>query len=364
MFNNNIFFNIGGYYGSPIVLIGGDNFTAYGGSTVGRFVPLSNNGEIAESFVDGTGFNAGVLCMLKSSYGDYYIGGGFSTYNGTSCGRLVRLTASGTLDTTFDTTGKFDGNVHSLYEDASGNIFVGGAFSAYDGQSNTARIVKLNRSAVHQSSFAPSFGSGIVYAIAGDSSGKIYAGGSFTLVNSLTNNRIIRLNANGSKDTGFDNSTGFDNNVLKISIAASGKIYVSGQFLTYKSVGYSFLIRLNTDGTADTAFDTAFFNSGGGSVNSFVEDSSGNVYCVGQFSSYDGTSVSTQCKLDSTGTLVPGFTSGVSGLGFDIKMTPEEKFFIVGQSGTEIAFVSATGAADPTFVAKTVTGTATDICLF
>jgi hypothetical protein len=46
-----------------------------------------------------------------------------------------------------------------------------------------------------------------------DSNGKLYVGGNFTTYKGETANRIIRLNPDGSKDTDFDNSTGFNNTV-------------------------------------------------------------------------------------------------------------------------------------------------------
>jgi hypothetical protein len=87
---------------------------------------------------------------------------------------------------------------------------------------------------------------GQVEDISIQSDGKILVGGNFTTYKGLTENRIIRLNSDGTKDLTFDNFIGFDNIVKSISIQSDGKILVVGGFFTYKGVSANSIIRLNS----------------------------------------------------------------------------------------------------------------------
>ena len=349
------------------VLFGG-GATTYGGVPVGGFFPLNNSGSLNFSFNTGSGLNSGGSAdsLLKSSYGGYYFGGfGVTTYKGISCGNLGRLNIDGSLDSSLNTVGKFNNSIITIAEDSSGNIYVGGLFTNYDGTGRNY-IVKLNRFGVLDTSFNPVFtGSVVIYTIAIDSNGKIYVGGSFTTVNSQTNNHIIRLNADGTKDTGFDNTTGFSAQVRAIKISSTGKIYVGGFFTTYKSQNFRALIRLNTDGSADTAFATALkFTSSPAtpSVLNIDEDASGNIYAAGNFLTYDSNTIRGLCKLDPSANFVP-FLSNPTSIpqSFASLRTSENQFYISANNG--LHFISATGAPVSGFVSQAYSGGPFGICL-
>ena len=66
-------------------------------------------------------------------------------------------------------------------------------------------------------------------------------------------NYIIRLNADGSVDTGFFVGTGFDSVVYTLAPATdgSGDVYVGGDFTSYQTTTASHIIALNPDGSID-----------------------------------------------------------------------------------------------------------------
>jgi len=64
--------------------------------------------------------------------------------------------------------------------------------------------------------------------------GKIIMGGFFTAFKGVTENRIIRLNTDGNKDTAFATGTGFNDYVGSIVLHSDGKIFVGGNFTTYQ----------------------------------------------------------------------------------------------------------------------------------
>ena len=89
-------------------------------------------------------------------------------------------------------------------------------------------------------------------------------GGDYTTFTGATENRFIRLNSDGSKDTSFDIGTGFDNAINSIAIQSDGKILVGGQFTTYQGVLSFRNILLNSDGSISN--NQLLLNSGVNSV--------------------------------------------------------------------------------------------------
>ena len=93
-------------------------------------------------------------------------------------------------------------------------------------------------------------------AIAVQPDNKILIGGAFTMTNSTTRNRIARLNADGSLDTGFDpGAGGASNEVDAIALQPNGKIVIGGKFTTVGGTGRSRIARLNANGSNETWFD-------------------------------------------------------------------------------------------------------------
>ena len=86
-------------------------------------------------------------------------------------------------------------------------------------------------------------------------------GGSFSVLNGITRNCLVRLNNDGTEDTSFYTNlgTGFNqvaNSIYRISIQSDGKILVGGEFTTLNGITRNRLVRLNNDGTVDTSFYT------------------------------------------------------------------------------------------------------------
>jgi hypothetical protein len=118
----------------------------------------------------------------------------------------------------------------------------------------------LNSNGSKDTSFNTGTGfNNVVNAIAQQTDGKIFVGGVFTTYNGVTENRIITLNTDGTKDTAFIIGTGFNSGVNTIEQQADGKILVGGSFTTYKGDNSSaFLIKLHTEQSlSTTSFDTA-----------------------------------------------------------------------------------------------------------
>jgi uncharacterized delta-60 repeat protein len=277
---------------------------------------------VDEAFNVGSGFDDVVSSISQATdgSGDLYVGGWFTTYNGTSSNRLIRLNSDGTVDATFNVGSGFDDFVMSISPatDGSGDLYVGGRFSTYNGNSSN-RLIRLNSDGSVDNTF--NVGSGFSDEIqsvspAADDSGDLYVQGLFTTYNGTDSNRLIRLNSDGTVDTAFNVASGFNCNMTCISPARVGivDLYVGGEFTTYNGADSNQLIRLNSDGTVDAAFniDAGEYYS----VDSIspATDGSGDLYVGGWFSAHNGTGGNQLIRHKSDGTVVNAFNVGGSGI--------------------------------------------------
>jgi len=179
----------------------------------------------------------------------------------------VAHAAPGDLDPTFGGTGKvitpFDGFALglSVAVQADGNLVVAGY--AFNGSDYDFALVRYNTDGSLDTSFngtgkvTPAIGSGndVGHCVAVQSDGKIVAAGTAS-----GNFALVRYNANGSLDTTF-NGTGITttdfggaDGAHGVKFQNDGKIVAAGQAF---SNGDFALARYNTDGSVDTSFGSA-----------------------------------------------------------------------------------------------------------
>ncbi len=115
----------------------GGNFTTYSGSTANYITKLTPSGSIDTSFNTGVGFNGAVHVIRIDNSGSLYVGGAFTTYSGsTNINRIVKLNPNGTRDTSFNAgTAGFGNTVIDIQFDSTGSLYVGGGFTTYSGSS-------------------------------------------------------------------------------------------------------------------------------------------------------------------------------------------------------------------------------------
>jgi uncharacterized delta-60 repeat protein len=231
------------------------DFGFFNGTGVNRIVRLNSDGTRDTTFTanTGTGFNFFAFSIAIQSDGKIVIGGYFTTFNGATVNGIVRLNSNGTRDTTFTTnTGTafppFEASVDSIAIQSDGKIVCGGGFVAFNGVT-VNNIVRLNSNGTRDTTFTTNTGTGFndtVNSISMQSDGKIAIGGSFTTFNGATVNHILRLNSNGTRDTAFttNTGTGFDNAVTSIAIQSDGKIICGGAFTGFNSINRIRLSRI------------------------------------------------------------------------------------------------------------------------
>ncbi len=290
------------------VLVGG-NFLSYNGTTgVNGLVRLNADGTRDATFVTGTGFNGNVLSVAVQADGRVLVGGTFTSYNGTTgLNRLVRLNADGTRDASFVTGTGFDNQVFSVAVQADGRVLVGGDFTSYDGTTGLNRLVRLNADGTRDTGFATGTGFDVsVRSVAVQADGKVLVVGAFTSYNGTAGvNRLVRLNADGTRDTGFATGTGFPSTgqtVLSVAVQTDGRVLVGGQFTNYNgTTGVNRLVRLNADGTSDASFATG--TGFDGTIRSLAVQTDGRVLAGGDFASYNGTTgLNRLIRLNADGT--------------------------------------------------------------
>ncbi|MEW5675408.1 T9SS sorting signal type C domain-containing protein [Flavobacterium enshiense] len=278
------------------ILLGGF-FGKYNGTLINNLVRLNSDGTLDTSFNTGTGANGIVQSILVQPDGKIIIGGGFTTYNGTSINRIARLNSNGTLDTSFTPGSGAESEVRALALQSDGKILIGGLFNSYNGSSRKG-IVRLNANGTLDTSFSAltyqSFFS--IEVIKVQSNGKILIGGSFEQLNNITEaNGFVRLNANGTVDTAL--SFGYaDPTIYNIALQPDGKIILGGYFALSSTDKH--LIRLNANGTVDTGFNT------GTAANSVVYTSAllpdGKLIIAGAFTNYNGTGRNRIARINAT----------------------------------------------------------------
>ena len=269
----------------------------------------------------------GLVLYLDAANTKSYIGSGvnWNDLNKTNVGTL-------TNGPTFDTEGNgsivFDGvndfvNLTSAVNINNTNGWTASAWCKLDELTNLSSINQNTIFGNIGSTSTPGwyrkyvdFTSSIWAIDVDPSTNKIYIGGLFRGFNGVETPHIVRLNNDGTIDTSFVVGDGFLLNnssartILSIKVSSTGKIYVGGDFLTYNGFNSSRIIRLNTDGSVDTTFN---FGTGfNGTVRSIIEDSNGDLYVGGDFTSYKGISNNNRViKLDSSGNKITSFDNSI-----------------------------------------------------
>jgi uncharacterized delta-60 repeat protein len=248
------------------VIVGG-RFWTYNGTTSPKIVRINTNGTIDNTFVVGSGFTSGgtytdlnveVSCLAIQSDGKIIVGGTFDAYRGTSANRLVRINTDGSYDTSFSgvTTG-FNSLPVSIKIQTDGKILVGGYFTSYNGTTRN-RLVRLNSDGSYDTSFS-GFTTGFnaeVLAIEFTYDNNILCGGNFTTINGSNRLRLAGLNPNGSVLAAAALSSGINARVDSLAVLPDGDIYVGGIFTNIQGVTVQRFARLGRNGLVYSCQET------------------------------------------------------------------------------------------------------------
>ena len=290
----------------------GGSFSSYFGTPVNNILSINSKGGIDTSFMNGTGFNNSVICLEKSLDNKIIIGGNFNNYNGVVANRIIALNLDGSINNTFDFGTGFNGDVNTIAVQTDGKLIIGGDFSSFNGVSAN-KIIRLNNDGTIDSNFSTGTGfNNIVKTIAIQSDGKILVGGTFTTYNGISKNRIVRLNNDGTIDNSYQTSIGFNNSVNDIKILLDGNAIIGGSFTTYSEnqngnpFPASRIIILNTSGDKIDSFGSGFNST----VNAIHLRYDNKILISGDFTQFQGISTNKIIRLNADNTHDTSFNLG------------------------------------------------------
>jgi uncharacterized delta-60 repeat protein len=309
------------------------NFKKFNGEQASRIVRLLEDGTYDESFnLRQSGANNLIKIAVLQRDGKIILGGNFTKYNETACNRIIRILPDGSVDPTFNIGSGFNSQVYALATQPDGKIIAAGSFTNYNGTANPAgRIVRLLPDGTRDISFNVGQGAdGIIEVILIQPDGKILLGGRFNNFNGNSVARLVRLNEDGSIDSSFNVGAGFDNYIYAMALQSDGKIIVGGSFLYYNGNSQKRILRLNTNGSLDTTFDSGTGFSKG-DVRSILVQPDDRILVGGTFSgTYKNVVALRLIRLLKTGDYDPSFDVRLNSKLYTMAFTSDFKLMIGG----------------------------------
>lgn len=280
-----------------IIIVG--NFTKFNNTTANRVIRLNANGTVDSAFVEkiGNAADGPIEAIVVQSDGKIVLGGDFINFNGTSVNRIVRLNANGTRDTAFSNNTKFGANntIKALAVQSNNGILVGGSFNRFNNATRN-KIVRLDSAGRLTAGFSNNIAEGFapfnstVNKILLQPNNQILVGGDFTSFRATNSKYLARLNSTGAIDSAFttNGALGLDAPVKDMAIHTGNKILMVGEFVTFSGLPVNRIVRLNTNGSIDSAFSKATLGGANDTVNSVSILSDNRILFAGAFTAFNG----------------------------------------------------------------------------
>lgn len=264
------------------ILIAGA-FTAAGHGVRHRIARLNTDGSLDDTFRPAPGPNAAVNDIALQPDGSVLIAGNFLAVDGQPRTRVARLRPDGTLDERFPpnaahgreapaTTGA-NSSILGLALQQDGKVVMVGSFNEVDGKPRSG-IARLNTDGSFDADLeiGPQMAilawnggsaSGSLSATTVQPDGKYLVGGRFDESHGVPRKGVVRFNADGSLDLGFDPGAGPSYpwtdgqdafGVDAVVLQPDGKVLVGGSFTTFDGLPQPGFVRLDDDGRVDPGF--------------------------------------------------------------------------------------------------------------
>jgi uncharacterized delta-60 repeat protein len=285
---------------------------------------LSTTGALLSGFAAAGGYGSGqgpVYDIARQTDGKYVVVGSFTTFHGVARNNIARLNPDGTLDTSFNPGTGANAAIYTVLVGPDEKIYLGGTFTTYNG---TAReyLARLNPDGSLDTSFVPpDFGGGSgwrVQCLAFQPDGKLLVGGQFYFSGTQFKSSLCRLLANGALDSTFSGvtsgahtlgSTNSPQFVYRIAVNADGTILIAGNFSAYNGVARGGLARLTSTGALDTSFAPAGASGGSNICYTLLPLSDGSMIVGGVFPTFNGVTSRNLAKVGPTGVLDSAFSA-------------------------------------------------------
>jgi uncharacterized delta-60 repeat protein len=294
---------------------------------------IEPDGTLDTSFDAGNFTNGQMWASALQPDGKFLIGGQFSKVHGETRLGLARLNADGTLDPTFVPPAGTDVNAQLIVVQPDGKLII------VSNLSSTINLVRLNADGSLDNSFAVSldgfydFSGAViqypsVFSVVLQPDEKMVIVGTFSSVKNASGSKVARscvarLNGDGSLDESFNPGAGFTGGITNgYSIptayycarqnagASAGKVVIEGDFTFFDGHSVSGLARLNSDGSFDSSFDPGSAVGYAPSVSGLLVQADDKIIVFGSFLTFNGVPVHNIVRLDISGQLDNGFNVG------------------------------------------------------
>lgn len=291
------------------------NFTSFQEQRRLALVRCNADGSLDTSY-ESPAFDGEVNLIVAQPDGRLLVTGNFTTVNGAVSRALARLNADGSQDRTFDVGTGFNWEsgsfpAASMALAADGSVFIAGVFTSYQGRT-ASKIVKLRSTGALDTSFTPpDFFFPASSDLACSADGKLY-------IVTFDSPGILRTLPDGTRDPSFNVGTGAPAaGVSRVVPLADGKVMVAGSFNNFNGSGVRQLARLLENGSVDRTFAPALPT--GQSVTAIARAPSGD-FVVGQ--SLPNATGGRVARLKQDGTVDANFSAPNYGQVTDVAILP------------------------------------------
>lgn len=339
-----------------------------GEDSINTLVSLNANGSLDDSYQFGVSFK-NIKTFYVQPDGKILIGGSFSNLVGNAPYNFIaRVNTDGTLDTTYPHTLDSDSSrfgagqeISYITPQADGKFLVGGLVTT---------LVRLNADGTKDTGFSPfiiynnppTSGTKVTSKAAVQADGKILVAGIFNTINQLPRNGFARLNSDGSVDSSFDVAINFDRTSptppASIVVQPDNKILVAGNFTTVNGLNYKSLVRLNADGTIDSGFTPPAIATSTEQIVTLGPAANNKILVGGPFKALQGMAREGVARLDANGAVDNSFNA------YQITtrnlVNGEIKLTVIQLDGNLLIsgdFTEVDGIARPGFARVTINGT-------
>ena len=267
--------------------IGGNFFNA-NGTSVNRICKFdTSSANTTNTFTAlGSGLDQGpqTMCLVGT---DLYIGGNFTNANGTSVNRICKYDTSPANTTNIFTAlgSGVNGVVSSMCLVGTSDLYIGGFFTTANG-TNVNNVCKFNTSPANTTNTFTALGTGFNSAVntmclVGKD---LYIGGQFTTANGTNVNRICKFDTSPANTTNTFTALGNGiNNVLNSMRLVGTDLYIGGTFSIANGTSVLNVCKFDTSSANTTNTFKALSSGVNGIVNSMCLVGTSDLYIGGGF---------------------------------------------------------------------------------
>jgi hypothetical protein len=230
--------------GTKIYVAG--QFTTYGGVARKNLAAAdAATNALDTTFVPpGVGLDSYVNALAVSG-SRLYVGGAFTTYNAVAANHLMAVdTTTAALDATFATATGANANVWCLLVNGT-KLYVGGGFTTYNGTARTGLAAVDTATAALDTTFNPGSGApGTImdFALSGS---KLYISGTFSSYNGIARRNVAVIDATtAALDRTFNPGTDAGNGTLPAVLPTASMLYLGSYTSLFNQIAQGTLIPL------------------------------------------------------------------------------------------------------------------------